>query len=54
MQGPAPVGGSVDAASLGAHQAGTIIAVQGLIAIAAAAIIWPELRRPPALPTDLL
>ncbi|TFH50120.1 MAG: MFS transporter, partial [Lysobacterales bacterium] len=39
---------------LGAHQAVTIIAVEGLIALAAAAIIWPELRRPPALPTDLL
>jgi MFS family permease len=38
---------------LGAHQAVTIIAVEGLIAIAAAAIIWPELRRPPALPSEL-
>ena len=38
---------------LGAHQAVTIIAVEGLIAIAAAALIWPELRRPPALPTNL-
>lgn len=38
---------------LGAHQAVTIIAVEGLVAIAAAALIWPELRRPPELPTNL-
>jgi MFS family permease len=39
---------------LGAHQAVTIIAVEGLIAIVVAAVLWPELRRPPALPTELI
>ena len=38
---------------LGASQAVTIIAVEGLIAIAVAACIWPELRRAPVLPTEL-
>ncbi|NCF81047.1 MAG: MFS transporter [Proteobacteria bacterium] len=38
---------------LGAHQAVTIIAVEGLIAIAVSAYIWPELRRPPILPSEL-
>jgi MFS family permease len=38
---------------LGAHQAVTIIASEGLIAIAVSAIIWPELWRPPSLPTEL-
>ena len=38
---------------LGAHQAVTIIAVEGLIAIAVSVLIWPELRRPPALPSEL-
>ena len=38
---------------LGAHHAVTIIAVEGLIAIAVAAIVWPELRRPPVLPSEL-
>lgn len=38
---------------LGAHQAVTIIAVEGLVALAACALIWPELRRPPELPTEL-
>ena len=37
---------------LGAHRAVTIIAVEGLIAIAVAACIWPELRRPPVLPSE--
>jgi predicted MFS family arabinose efflux permease len=39
---------------LGAHHAVTIIAVEGLIALAVSAIIWPELRRAPALPSGLL
>lgn len=39
---------------LGAHHAVTIIAVEGLIAIAVSALIWPELRRPPALPSELV
>lgn len=39
---------------LGAHHAVTIIAVEGLIAIGISAIIWPELRRPPALPSELV
>ena len=38
---------------LGASRAVTIIAVEGLIAIAVAACIWPELRRAPVLPTEL-
>jgi predicted MFS family arabinose efflux permease len=38
---------------LGAHQAVTIIAVEGLVALAVCALIWPELRRPPELPTEL-
>jgi len=38
---------------LGAHRAVTIIAVEGLIAIAVAAYVWPELRRPPVLPSEL-
>jgi MFS family permease len=38
---------------LGAHHAVTIIAVEGLIAIAVAASVWPELRRPPILPGEL-
>lgn len=38
---------------LGADRAVTIIAVEGLIAIAVAACIWPELRRAPNLPSEL-
>lgn len=38
---------------LGASQAVTIIAVEGLIAITVAACLWPELRRAPLLPTEL-
>jgi predicted MFS family arabinose efflux permease len=37
---------------IGAHHAVMIIAVEGLIAIAIAAIVWPELRRAPVLPLD--
>jgi hypothetical protein len=39
---------------LGAHQAVTIIAVEGLIAIALSVYLWPELRRSPALPSELI
>jgi MFS family permease len=38
---------------LGAHHAVTIIAVEGLVALAVSALMWPELRRPPALPSEL-
>ena len=38
---------------MGAHQAVTVIALEGLVAIVISAIIWPELWRPPALPTEL-
>ena len=38
---------------LGAHQAVTIIAVEGLVALALSALIWPELRSPPELPTEV-
>lgn len=38
---------------LGAHHAVTIIAVEGLVALAVSALLWPELRRPPALPSEL-
>jgi MFS family permease len=34
---------------LGARQALTIMAIEGLVAIAAAVVLWPELRRAPAL-----
>jgi len=37
---------------IGAHNAVTIIAIEGLIAIAVAAVVWPELRRAPVLPLD--
>jgi hypothetical protein len=37
---------------LGADRAVTIIAVEGLIAIAVSVYIWPELRRPPVLPSE--
>ena len=37
---------------VGAHHAVTIIAVEGLIAIAASALVWPELRRAPVLPSE--
>lgn len=37
---------------IGAHHAVTIIAIEGLIAIAIAAVFWPELRRAPVLPLD--
>lgn len=37
---------------IGAHHAVMIIAIEGLIAIAIAAIVWPELRRAPVLPSD--
>lgn len=39
---------------LGAHHAVTIIAVEGLIALGVSALLWPELRRPPALPSELV
>lgn len=38
---------------LGAHRAVTIIAVEGLIALALSALIWPQLRRPPELPIEV-
>ncbi len=37
---------------IGAGHAVMIIAIEGLIAIAVAAIVWPELRRAPVLPSD--
>jgi len=37
---------------IGAHHAVTVIAIEGLIAVAVAAVVWPELRRAPILPLD--
>lgn len=39
---------------IGAHHAVTIIAVEGLIALAVSVFVWPELRRPPVLPEEQL
>lgn len=38
---------------LGAHVAVSIIAAEGLLALGVAALVWPELRRPPELPPEL-
>ena len=35
------------------HACDQVIAVEGLVALAVCALIWPELRRPPELPTEL-